>query len=366
MNRERLAQRFMRYVRCASESGSEGAFCKLLEDELLDMGLEVRRDEAGAKCGSDGWNVYAKLKGEGNPILFSAHTDTVYPGKNIVPVIEDGVIRSSGGTILGADDKAGIAAVVEAVESVMESGGKHRTVEMLFSLSEEIGMLGAKYADYKNIESREAVVLDSDRIGEIINRNPANVVLRFEIIGKPSHAGLAPEDGIHALKAAAKAVNDIPVGNVDDISVMNVSNFISEGKTNVVAAKACFDMEIRSFEEERLQEHIAASEKAVKDACGLYAAQYTMALDRHSDVLYVPEESPLVKGLVKAFESLGIQSRVTRSFGGCDATYLFANGLAVVNIGIGMQAVHSAAENIALKDLETTAEVIRKLIVTNE
>ena len=216
------------------------------------------------------------------------------------------------------------------------------------------------------LESREAVVLDSDRIGEIINRNPANVVLRFEIIGKPSHAGLAPEDGIHALKAAAKAVNDIPVGNVDDISVMNVSNFISEGKTNVVAAKACFDMEIRSFEEERLQEHIAASEKAVKDACGLYAAQYTMALDRHSDVLYVPEESPLVKGLVKAFESLGIQSRVTRSFGGCDATYLFANGLAVVNIGIGMQAVHSAAENIALKDLETTAEVIRKLIVTNE
>lgn len=352
MNSARLIERFIRYVQCGSESCNEAAFCSLLEKELAALGLEVKQDNAGKFCGSNGRNIYARLAGTDDSILFSMHTDTVYPGNNIKPVIENGVIRSSGDTILGADDKAGIAAVMEALEIIVESKSVHRTVEILLSVCEEIGMLGAKYADFSNIKSRKAIVLDSDNLGEIINRNPANVHLYFKITGRSAHAGLAPQEGIHALKAAAEAVAAIPVGLVDDITVMNVSNFISEGKTNVIADKAAFDMEIRSFDEERLQKHIKASEQAVSDACKHYGAGYEVKIERHSDVIYVPENSALVEEVMEDYKALGVDSYLASSFGGCDATHIFANGIEVLNLGIGMQSVHSCEEHISVKDLE--------------
>ena len=362
MNSQRLTERFIRYVKCGSESCNEKEFCQLIENELAALGLEVKRDNAGKFCGSNGWNIYARLAGADDSILFSMHTDTVYPGNDIHPVIENGIIRSAGDTILGADDKAGIAAVMEALESIIESQIEHRTVEVLFSVCEEIGMLGAKYADFSNIKSRKAIVLDSDNLGEIINRNPANVHLYFKITGKSAHAGLAPQEGIHALKAAAEAIAAIPVGKVDEITVMNVSNFISEGKTNVVADKAAFDMEIRSFDEERLQKHIRASEKAVSDACKQYGACYEVNMERHSDVIYVPENSPLVEEVTEGYKALGVESYLASSFGGCDATHIFANGIEVLNLGIGMQSVHSCDEHISVKDLETISTLMFSLM----
>ncbi len=362
MNSQRLTERFIRYVECGSESGNEANFCMLLEDELIDLGLVVKRDKNIGLETSNGWNVFARLAGEGDAILFSAHMDTVSPGNNISPVIDNGIIRSSGDTILGADDKAAIAALMEAIVEMTESGTSHRTIEVLFSVCEEIGMLGAKHADYDNITSRKAIVLDSDNLGDIINRNPANVVLHFKVFGKSAHAGLAPQEGIHALKAAAEAVANIPVGKVDEISVMNISNFISEGKTNIIADEATFDMEFRSFEEERLQKYISTSVKTLEDACKKFGASFEMNLERHSDVLYVPENSTIIAEIKKAFRKLGVDCKVTSSFGGCDATYLFANDLEVVNLGIGMQAVHSCDENISINDLETITKLIGLLL----
>jgi len=365
MNSARLIERFFTYVQCASESGKEAEFCQLLENELNNLGLLVQRDCVGPLCGSDGWNIYARLDGKGDAMLFSAHLDTVYPGKNVKPTIKDGIIRSGGDTVLGADDKAGIAAVMEAIESILESGESQRTIEILFSICEETGLFGAKHADFSNIISKRAVVLDNERLGEIINMNPANMVVFFEVFGKSAHAGMSPEKGIHALKAAAKAVADIPVGNVDEISVMNISNFISPGKTNVVADKASFDMEIRSFDEERLQHHLAASEKAVKEACENYGASYKMTTDRHSDVIYVPESSVLVNEIIQKFAQLGVVGKTAKSFGGCDATHIFAAGLEVVNLGVGMQAVHGCDEHISVRDLEITARLVELLMVSN-
>ena len=362
MNSARLIERFINYVQCPSESGKEALFCTLLENELRRLGLFVKRDCVGPLCGSDGWNIYARLEGNGDAMLFSAHLDTVYPGENIKPALADGVIHSQGDTVLGADDKAGIAAVMESLESVIESGKPHRTVEVLFSVCEETGLFGAKHADFSNIISKQAVVLDNESLGEIINMNPANMVVIFEVFGKSAHAGMSPENGVHALKAAAKAVANIPVGNVDEISVMNISNFISPGKTNVVADKASFDMEIRSFSEERLQQHLTAIEKIVKEACEYYGASYKMTTDRHSDVIYVPESSSLVNEIVQKFARLDVIGKTAKSFGGCDATHIFAAGLDVVNLGIGMKAVHSCDEHIAVQDLETTAKLVELLM----
>ncbi|HWR23012.1 MAG TPA: M20/M25/M40 family metallo-hydrolase [Feifaniaceae bacterium] len=362
MNKTRLLNRFLRYIACESETGNESAFCGMMERELLHLGLSVVRDDVSEKCGSNGYNIYANLPGAGEPLLLSAHMDTVSPGRNIEPVIENGVIRAKGDTILGADDKSGVAAILEALESVMEQGTPRRPVEVLLSVCEEAGLLGSKHADYSLIKSRQAIVLDSSRNGCIINRAPANVHLHVEIRGKAAHAGIAPDRGVHALKAAALAVSHIPCGFVDENSVMNVANFLSPGKTNVVPEHASFDMEIRSFREDLLAIHRENAERAVKDACAAFGAEYDITQERHSDVLYVPETSPLLKAIVRVYGELGAPVKIDRTYGGSDATWLSYHGIEALNVGTGMCDAHSLSEHIAVADLERTADMVERMI----
>jgi len=352
----------MRFAACSSESLREKEFCEMVEEQLVALGLVVERDDAGARFGSDGFNIYARLDGTGEPILLNAHLDTVAPCLGVKPFNDNGVIRSGGDTVLGADDKAAVAAIIEAVESAIEGGQPRRTVEILFTLSEEIGMLGAKYADYSKIISKKALVLDGDTTGEIVNSNPANVVIRFAVKGKAAHAGIAPEEGIHALKAAAEAVEAIPVGNVDELSVMNVGTFLCEGKTNIVPPLARFEMEVRSFSEQRLNELITLSEDAVKTACAKYSACYEMATERHSDGVGTPEDSPLIGEIKAALAAVGEKATITRSFGGCDMTHIGARGIEVANLGIGMRNIHSCDENISVDDLYKAAQVLEHII----
>ena len=253
MNPDRLLRRFMRYVQCDSESGHEQAFCRLLEEEGAKLGIQFWRDPVGEQAGSDGWNLGASIPGTGTPVLFSCHMDTVAPGRGVQPVVEGGVVRSSGDTVLGADDKSGIAAVMEALESLLESGKPHRPVELLFSVCEELGLKGAKYADYSRFASKEALVLDNDIPGLINHRAPANVHLHIQVQGRAAHAAVSHGEGVHALKAAVAAIAQIPCGAPDADTVMNVANFLAPGPTNVVPAQASFDMEIRSFVEDKLQ-----------------------------------------------------------------------------------------------------------------
>lgn len=355
----RLIDRFLRYITCDSESGSERQFCDMIECELKALRLDVVRDEVRERCGSDGWNVYAAMPGEGEPLLFCAHLDTVAPGRGIRPVIgEDGVVRSSGDTVLGADDKSGVAAVMEALHIIREQGLPHRPVEVLFTVCEELGLRGSRHADYSRIKSRQAVVLDSSKNQALINRAPANMALHIDIKGKPAHAGVAPENGVHALKAAAAAIANIPCGRVDECTVMNVANLLSPGKTNIVPADASFDMEIRSFEEERLAKRIDEARSALDSACAQFGASYTMTQDRHSDVLYVPEDSALVQSLIAAYRKLGVEAKPESTFGGSDATWLYKNGIDAINVGTGMRAVHGVGEYIAVKDLLLTCDMV--------
>jgi len=330
----------------------------LIEGELQALGFTVDRDEVGEKCGSNGWNVHAFLPGEGEPILFSAHMDTVSPGVGIRPVLEDGVIRSSGDTILGADDKSAIAAVLEALEMIVEQKLPHRPVEILFSVCEELGLRGAKHADYSRIKSKQAVVLDSRTHEVLINRSPANTHLHIEITGKSAHAGVEPDKGIHALKIAADAITRIPCGFVDDCTVMNVANLSAPGKTNVVPDKATFDMEIRCFDAERLEEHIQKTETTIMAACDAAGASYTLQREKQTDVLYVPEDNALIERLFDIYKNLGLSPRTDKTYGGCDATWLFFNGIDVVNVGTGMCDAHSLSEHIRVDDLELTVRVV--------
>ncbi|MDL2236001.1 M20/M25/M40 family metallo-hydrolase, partial [Christensenellaceae bacterium OttesenSCG-928-L17] len=188
MDKARLLERFLRYIACESESGNEQQFCEMIEADLNKVGFAVYRDKVGNRCNSNGWNIFATMPGEGEPLLFSAHLDTVSPGAGIRPVVKDGVIYSDGSTILGADDKSGVAAILEAAESLVERNARRRPVEVLFTVCEEVGLKGSQYADYSNIKSKEAVVLDSSTLRGIINRAPANTHLYITVHGKSAHA----------------------------------------------------------------------------------------------------------------------------------------------------------------------------------
>lgn len=363
MNTQRLVDRFIKYVKCSSESGNERNFCLMMEQELTSLGLEVKRDEVGDKAGSNGWNILARLDGEGEPLILSCHLDTVIPGKNISPVIRDGVVYSDGSTILGADDKSGIAAAMEALQSIIEDGTPHRPVEIMFSVCEETGLKGAKYADYSFFRGKEALVLDTSDVGSIINRSPAFVRMYFTISGKAAHAAVSPESGIHALKAAAEAVSAIPCGRQDDgATVMNVGQLIAKGETNIIPPLASFDMEIRSFSEELLEWRIAQTKRTVVSICKKYGASCTYRIDRQAGVLRVDESTPLIQKLKEVYKKLGIEPTVSHVYSGCDATWLFDAGMDVVNLGTGMTDFHSVKESVAVKDMELTAKMVYEMI----
>jgi len=361
MNTSRLIETFSRYVACDSESGNELKFAELLEGELQNLGFSVLRDAAQEKCGSNGFNIYGFLQGVGEPILFSAHMDTVSPGVGIEAVVEDGVIRSKGDTILGADDKAGIAAVVEAVTTLKEQKLTHRPIEVLFTVAEEIGLLGAKYADYSNIKSTEAIILDSSNIGEMVTRAPAMAEMFVEVIGKSAHVA-TPEKGIHALKAAAAAVSAIPCGKVDEQTVCNVANFRSEGPSNVVPERARFEIDLRSFDADLLKRHMADIEAMVKAAAESFGAQYEVQATQKTEVLSIPSDRPIIGRLQAAYAALGTTGQITKAYGGSDATWIFANGIDAINVGIGMMDVHSTNEHISVADLEHTTKLVLSMM----
>lgn len=362
MNKDRLIDRFVKYCACPSESCDELAFAEMIEAELQQLGLETWRDEIGAQCGSNGFNVHAFLPGEGEPILFSAHMDTATPGKVVNPVIDGDIIRSDGTSILGSDDKSGIAAVMEMLECLKENPRPHRPIEVFFSVCEELGLLGAEHADYSKIRSKEAVVLDGDYPGCITNQTAGILRFKVEITGKSSHAALDPESGINALKAAAQVVSRAKLG-YHDIGVLNIANFLAPGEGNMVSDKAVFDVELRAFTEDdrtTLKNYIL---NIVEEVCAeTPGLTYTHEEVMKTAILYVPEDSNLLKRMIEVYTSLGEAPQLLKSYAGCDATYLDINGIAAVDYGTGMQLVHSTEEFIRIDDLVKTTLFVEGMV----
>ena len=209
INKERLLNHFLEYVQTDSETKHEAAMGRRVAEDLRAMGLEVITDNAGETFGSDGFNVLARFPGElpGEPMLLSAHMDTVVPGNGVKPQIIDGVISTDGTTVLGGDDKSGVCGIIEAVRVILEKGLPHRSAELLFSIGEEGGMRGAKAFDASLLKSKCGYIFDSSGApGKIIVQAPGQMKIDANVIGKRAHAGLAPEQGISAIQVAAKGV----------------------------------------------------------------------------------------------------------------------------------------------------------------
>jgi len=367
VNKERVIGELIELVRIDSLSSKEGAVAKVLIDKLKQLGFDVYVDNAGVKCGGETGNIIANLKGNrpGKTILFSAHMDTVIPGEGITPVIDEakGIIKSDGTTILGSDDKGGIAAVLEGLRVIKENNISHSDIQVVFSIWEEGGLLGAKHLDYSRINADFAFVLDGGGApGKIIVEAPAQDSIRVKIKGKPAHAGVSPEEGISAVMVAARAIEKMKLLRIDKETTANIGTIKGGLATNIVMPELEILAEARSLDSSKLDIQTKHIVDTFKEAATDFGAEVEITTTRMYNPFSIDKNDEIVKILEKVFSNMGIKPEVISTGGGSDTNILNANGIKAVNLSVGMEKAHTLEEFIAIEDLVKSAKMIVEII----
>src|SRR6056297_1406111 len=364
INKERLIERFMRYVRINSETGNEKDFSDLIVKELQDLGLEVKRDKSGEKIASNSNNIYCFVEGEGNKSrIYSAHMDTVKPGIDINPIVENDYIISDGNTILGGDDKAGISIIMEALTTIIEKKEKHNSIEIVFTISEEGGLNGSKNLDYSLINSKEGYVFDSGgEVGTIINQAPSQKKLRVEVIGEAAHAGGEPEKGISAINVGAEAISKMKLLRIDEETTANIGTFKAEGATNIVNPKAFIEAEVRSLSEEKLSKQTNHMIESLEKTADKYGAEVKIDIEHLYSAYKLSNDEAVIEYVEKIMKDLDINIEKISSGGGSDANILNEKGLKAVNLGFGGNHAHTLKENLNIEDFTKLAELTYRLM----
>ncbi len=366
VDEKRLVEGFMELVRIDSVSKEEKDLADYLLKKLKKLGLEVMVDQAGEKIKSNSGNIIARLKGNTNnaiPIMFSAHMDTVVPGENIKPICDGEKIVSDGKTILGADDKAAIAALLEALYIIRENDIPHGDIEILFTICEEIGLKGAKNLDISSLKAQIGFVLDAEgSVGKIITTAPSQNYLEIIIYGKSAHAGANPEEGINAIQVAGYALSRIKLGRIDEETTSNIG-IISGGRaTNIVPDVVRLKGEVRSRNEEKLEKYTEQIKKISENTAQEFKAKAVVKINKEYYSYNLSPDEQVVSIATKAAKNIGLQPLLYPSGGGSDANVFNKNGIPSVALAIGMEKVHTVEEYILIKDLKNTAEYILSII----
>ena len=366
VNEKRLVESFVELVKIDSVSREEKKIADFLVIKLKDLGLKVVVDQAGEKVKSNSGNIIAHLKGnikKATPIMFSAHMDTVVPGKNIKPICDGEKIVSDGKTILGADDKAAIAAILESLHIIKEKNISHGDIEIVFSICEEIGLYGAKNLDLSQLKSKIGFILDAGgQVGGITTSAPSQNSIEFIIRGKASHAGAEPEKGINAIQVAGFALSRMKLGRIDEETTTNIG-VISGGKaTNIVPDKVTLKGEVRSRNEEKLEKYTEQLKKIAEDTAQEFKAKAEIKINKEYDCYNLSSDDRTVKIAIKAAKKIGLLPSFHASGGGSDVNVFNKKGLPSVALAIGMEKVHTVDEYILVKNLKNTAEYILSII----
>ncbi|ABO49627.1 peptidase T-like protein [Desulforamulus reducens MI-1] len=368
VNKERIIHEFLEMVQVDSESGAERQIADLLKDKLTVLGLEVVEDNAGShiEVGQTTGNIIGTLPangGKGPLLLFSAHMDTVKPGKGVKPIREKGIISSAGDTILGSDDKAGIAAILEALRVIEEKQIKHGGIQVVFTIAEEKGLVGAKRLDYALIKAKLGFVLDSGGSpGEIIIKAPTQYSFKAAVKGKAAHAGIAPEHGINAIVVASNAIANLKLGRIDKETTANIG-FISGGvATNIVPEKVVVEGEARSINPAKAKEQIDHMIEEFEKAAAKFSASVDIEPVKQYDNIDLAEDSLPVQIALRAAENAQIKPHLGQTGGGSDANVFNGQGIACANLGIGMSKVHTTEEFITEEHLVENAKYVVEII----
>ncbi len=365
INKNRLLSTFMDYVQIDSETKNEKAMGQRILKDLENLGLKTCTDQAGKNLNSNMDNIYCYIPGNNDKetILFSAHMDTVTPGVGIVPYIDGDYVKSKGNTILGADDKAGIVAILEAIRAITENNLPHRPIEIVFSIGEEGGVNGAKQVEFSKLTAKKGIVLDSGGSpGKIVISAPGQNRINARIIGKTSHAGGCPEEGISAVMVAAQAVSNMRLLRVDNETTANIGTFKAVGPTNIVSPLVEIEAEARSRKSDKLEFQTNHMIECLTQSCHKYGASLEYTLEQCYEAYAFDHNDEYVNMFADVCTSLGLEVMKIPSGGGSDANIYNKKGIKTIVIGCGMELVHTVNERLNINDFENAAKVVLELM----
>lgn len=370
MKMEHIIRTFQDLVGIDAPSRKEKDVAEYLKKRFQDLGIILHEDEGGKRCGSDSGNLYAYVEGEleSEPILLSAHMDTVSPAYHKRAVLqEDGRITSDGTTVLGADDIAGITAIYEAVACLKENGIRHRDFELLFTVCEELYCEGAKQFDFAGIRSKQAYVLDlSGTAGMAAYAAPTILSFQARILGKAAHAGFSPEEGVHAIRAAACAISELHLGRMDEDTTANIGTIKGGEGKNIVPPECVVSGEIRSLCHEKALKTAEEYRRIFERVTTSFGAKFVWQSETHIHAYRTAKDSRTVQEYRKVCENLSIPSELLHTFGGSDNNVFAQQGIEGIVIATAMFHVHSCEEYANIEELEKTVRIVKGLLTNRQ
>lgn len=377
INQERIRNLLLELVRIDSVSRRERDVAERVKRLCEEMGAEVETDDAGEKVGGNTGNVIARFPGtipHAEAVLMSAHMDTVVPGEGVKPVVEGDIIRTDGTTVLGGDDKSGIAVIIETIRCLQEQSIPHAPIDAVFSICEEVGLLGAKHLDLTKVRAKYGIVFDSDDPGFLFTKGPSANHFEFRVHGLESHAGVAPEYGISAIKIAAEAIAAMKLGRIDDETTANIGVIRGGEATNIITNLVTLRGEARSRSEEKLVAQTEHIQRCLEEAAARYEVtvegvvtrgRVESHVNREYHAMDVADDSRVVRLVKEAGARLGLSVETMASGGGCDANIFNRRGIECANLGTGMRAIHTVKEWLDVKDMYASAEMTLEIMRLN-
>ena len=365
MAHDDLVSLFTELAALPSPPGDERAVADRVAAYMRDLGLDVSEDDAGPRIGSNAGNLYARIEATdgGTPLFLCAHLDTVPPQAGIDPVLEDGVIRNSAGTILGADNKSAVAVMLEATRRILSENRPHGGLELLFTPMEETGLHGAAAFDQERLHARIGYVYDQAApIGEVILGAPYSHSMEVKVHGRAAHSGMYPEEGRSAIAAAAKAIADFKLGRIDEESTANVGVINGGTAGNIVPEWCTFLADVRSHDPQKLADLVREMLESVTFAASLEDCQVETKVHKSYNGYRFKRDDEAVRIASAGLERAGFMPSFTLSGGGADANVFNERGLACVNLANGMAEIHTPDEHIAVTDLERMVDVTLALV----
>jgi tripeptide aminopeptidase len=377
INAERLKNLLVELIKIDSLSRQELNVALRLKQEMEELGATIWIDDAGEKVGGNVGNLIAHFPGTdtgAQPLLLSAHMDTVVPGEGIVPILDGDILHTDGRTVLGGDDKSGVAIICEVLRVMKENRLPCSAIDVVFTICEEAGLIGAKCLDVSKLRARTGLVLDSDSVGFLFTKAPAANRMEFRVYGLEAHAGVCPERGINAIKVAADGIAQMQLGRIDFETTANIGVVEGGMAVNIVPNQVVLRGEARSHSQEKLDRqtkhmHSCFEEAAARHVLELdgqrHSARVEAKIERDYDRMDVPESAPIVQLVHAAAKNLNLEVKTSATGGGCDANVFNQKGLVVANLGTGMREIHTVKEWLDLKDLQLSAQMVLEIVKLN-
>ncbi|WHY84135.1 M20/M25/M40 family metallo-hydrolase [Neobacillus novalis] len=363
---DRLQDLFLELAKINAPSTKEQPVADYLIKALPELGFTFEFDEAHKSFDGEVGNLIAWNEGTDPsipPLFFSTHMDTVLPTEGLKPVIKEGIIHSDGTTILGADDRAALAAYLEAMLAIKESKIPHGPVEFILTVNEQPGLVGSRYLDYTKVRSKAGYIFDSSgEVGQIILKGPFSSRIWMEVEGNAAHIALNAEEGNSAVLIAAEGLTKMKLGTIDDETLANVGIIKGGEMTSIIPGNVTVAGEVRSYSKTKLDLQLEHMAETMRQAAEKNAGKVKIRIEKKYSGFNISKDDILVKTAESAANNIRVKPYFTETLGGADTNVLNENGLSCPTLGLGFQNIHSFRECISIENLVNTGRLTAALI----